>query len=327
MDKEVRMKFRNRMKKAAKFLPMETCFKMSPHKMILPYYHTVTDSPKPHYSNLGYFRDKNDFIRDLDFFQNNFQSVGIENLDFSRKTFHLSFDDGLAENYSIVAQLLYEQKVHATFFVNSNFIDNKEMFIRHKVSLIMSEAKKSPSCRTLLSGYLKTEEKNIDSVLLMENNENTVNKLGSLLLLNFEDYLKAQKPYLTTHNLKEMAKMGFTIGNHSTRHFRFSSLKFAEQKKDIFEANSFLKELNIEYLYFCFPYGDDLVPNELFDWMYLEADILKSFGTSGLKRDGHKNHYHRILMEDQKWKAEEIIKFEYLYYFMKRFFNKNKTRR
>ena len=82
-----------------------------------------------------------------------------------------------------------------------------------------------------------------------------------------------------------------------------------------------------EELYFCFPFGDDSVEKEFFNWMFTEGKILKSFGTAGLKKDHFENHHHRILMEHKFLEASEIIKTEYIYYFLKSFFNKNKIRR
>ncbi|NRS91499.1 peptidoglycan/xylan/chitin deacetylase (PgdA/CDA1 family) [Chryseobacterium sp. 16F] len=125
-----------------------------------------------------------------------------------------------------------------------------------------------------------------------------------------------------------MKKMGFAIGNHSRSHARFPKIDFEIQKAELLEANSILLKENLsEDLNFCFPFGDDSVNNEFFEWMYSEANILKSFGTAGLKKDHFINHLHRILMEHENFDASEIIKSEYIYYFLKSFFNKNKIRR
>lgn len=310
-----------------KVLSLEQCSKISSQKMILPFYHTVSGAPLPHFSELGYYREQEMFNKDLDFFQNNFVSVDIHDLDYSKKSFHLSFDDGLAENYSI-AQLLSARKIHATFFINLDFIDNRKMFIRHKISIILNELKKSELSRKLISELMKTEEINVFNKVEELKDEEIVDKITGLLRIDFDDYLHSQKPYLSMEELKEIKKMGFTIGNHSCSHPHFSKIPFENQKKEIKVVNDFINnELSIEDVFFCFPFGDDLVKNEFFEWMYSDGKILKSFGTAGLKKDHFANHYHRILLENSQLQAEEIVKFEYFYYFIKSFLNKNKINR
>ena len=324
----MRVEILNKIKYIGKIFSTDLALKLSPQKLILPYYHTVTNSPKEHYKQLGYYRELEIFTNDLYFFQNNFESVSIGNLDDTKKSFHLSFDDGLKENFSIVAQLLKERKIHATFFINTDFIDNKNMFIRHKISLIINELKNSEINRKLVSDLLKVEEINLIEKINCIKINATVDEIASLIQINFKDYLEAEQPYLSLKELKEMKKMGFSIGNHSIDHPHFSNLNFAEQKYQVEYVNNFLsKEILQKELYFCFPFGDDLVENEFFEWMYSDSKILKSFGTSGLKKDHFEDHYHRILMEHPNLEAEDLIKAEYIYYFAKAFFNKNKIRR
>lgn len=318
----------HKLKFVGKVFPMDLTLQFSPQKLILPYYHTVSASPRAHYSELGYYREENIFKNDLDFFQKNFESVPIDKLDYSKPSFHLTFDDGLKENFAVVASLLHQRNIHATFFINSDFIDNKKMFIRHKISLIISEIKNSDHNKLLVANFLQCDEKNIFEKINALKDEKIVEDVADLIKLDIENYLQTEQPYLSILDLKEMKKMGFKIGNHSSNHPRFSGIQFSAQKKEILKVNNFLNhEISEEEFYFSFPFGDDLVAPEFFKWMYSEGKVLKSFGTSGLKMDHFSNHFHRILMEWEGFDACEIIKSEYLYYFVKVFFNKNKIRR
>ena len=47
-------------------------------------------------------------------------------------------DDGLRENYDIIAPILKEKGVPATFFINSATLDNTDMLYRHKASLLVN---------------------------------------------------------------------------------------------------------------------------------------------------------------------------------------------
>lgn len=136
------------------------------------------------------------------------------------------------------------------------------------------------------------------------------------------------QPYLTRKQILEMIKMGFVIGNHSKSHPNFRDISFEEQRKQIVAVNQFLKnELNVEDFYFSFPFGDENIKNEFFDFMYDEENIIYSFGVSGIKNDEYTHHLHRIPMEIENFSAEQIIKFEYFYYILKSFFNKNTIKR
>jgi len=52
-----------------------------------------------------------------------------------------------------------------------------------------------------------------------------------------------------------------------------------------------------------------------------------SFGCAGLKDDMFKQHFQRIPMENDGRTAENIIKFEYLYYILKKLAKKNAIKR
>ena len=87
------------------------------------------------------------FKEDLDFLLKHYKSISLQELITLNKSgkaitencFHITFDDGLKEFYTVVAPILKERGVHATVFLNSNFIDNKELFFRFKASIIFEE--------------------------------------------------------------------------------------------------------------------------------------------------------------------------------------------
>ncbi len=306
--------------------PLDFYWRWTKKLQVLPFYHTVSDHPLPHFSELKYFRSKKRFLDDLDFFTSHFENISMAEVGKEKKSFHLSFDDGMAEMYSVVFPILQEKKLDATFFINTDFVDNKCMFISHKINLIQHELKKSSQNRQRISGYLECETGAIHSYLNRINSEKA-DEIAKLIHLDFTEYLKQHQPYLTTKQIITLKNAGFTIGNHGKSHKNFNTLTFEEQKNEIETVNSFLKQMGVDDLFFCFPYGDYKIKNELFHWMYQEGGIEKSFGISGLKEDGFPRHHHRILMEHENFSAEEIIRSEYLYFMLKSVLNKNKIRR
>lgn len=314
---------------ASDLFSINTYIKLTKNKLILPFYHTVLKSNKPHLSEIGYYREYNLFKEDILFFTKNYQSIPISKIDFANyNSFHLTFDDGLSEVYSEVAPLLFDNKIHATFFINSDFIDNKNLFYRHKISIILTQLKNSKTDLDKISNYLNVETQQIYSKINSIKDVFLINAIAEILRIDFSQYLFDFKPYLTTLELKDLMKMGFQIGNHSKNHPNFKNIDIFEQKMQVFDCNLFLKnELNIIDYYFSFPFGDQNIENDFFQSMYSELNILNSFGVSGLKNDGFSKHKHRILMENNELSAIQIIKYEYLYFMCKSFFGKNYIKR
>lgn len=308
---------------------MNLYLKLSSQRVIFPYYHTVVDSPKPHLSELGYFRIKGTFINDINFFLTHYRHIGIKDIgNANGNSFHLSFDDGLSEIWTHIAPILLSNNLMATFFINSDFIDNKNLFYRHKISLIINQLKSSPHYIERVSHYFSIDESKVLTYVDKLNNINIIDEIAQKIDIDFKGYLNDCKPYLTLKQLKELKKMGFTIANHGKNHANFNTLNFQAQKKQIEEVNSFLNtNMGVNNYYFSFPFGDHDIKNDFFEWIYQEGNILLSFGVSGIKSDYFEKHLHRIPMEFQNYSAKEIIKFEYFYYLIKAFLGKNKIRR
>lgn len=298
-------------------------------KLILPFYHSVSSAPLPHVKHIGYYRKTNDFENDIACFLKHFNSVSLTNLaDPQNNSFHLSFDDGLSDFYHTVMPLLVKKGIHATVFVNSDFLDNKKLFYRHKTSIIMGEVEGSELEKARIADYFSCEADEVSQKINDLTDHSKIEDIAKLLKISFEQYLYEQQPYLSIAQLKELSRMGFTIANHSKSHPNFKLISPEEQRDQISQVNSFLAaELGVSEHYFSFPFGDEDIHDSFFDWMYSSGAIRYSFGISGLKKDSYKNHFHRIPMEQHGLSAEQILKFEYFYFMMKALVNRNKIRR
>ncbi len=317
--------FFNISKSFARQISVDNYCRITGRKQILPFYHTVFREKKPHFSNIGYSRSYSRFVEDLDFLTANFENIPVEKIGEGSAGFHLTFDDGMSEIYHVIAPLLLERKLDATFFITADFLDNKTMFRSHKISLILSEMNNSAHNRTKVAGFLNCSENQIEKEIYSQKNK--TDEIADLIQLSFKDYLQEEKPYCSTAQIIELKKMGFNIGNHSRTHRNFNTLNFEQQKEEIVSVNRFLKELGTKELYFCFPYGDHQIKNELFEWMYQEGGISKSFGISGIKPDDFPKHHHRVLMEYEELSGEEIITSEYLLFAIKSLVRQNRVSR
>lgn len=324
----------NILAKISNLLPLSYYLKITRYNDIYPFYHIVNDKPPGHVKHLYPICSEKQFVKDLDFFLKYFKPESFKNI---RKTvkpsFFLSFDDGLSESYNIVVPILKQKGIPATFFVNSDFIDNKDMFFRFKISLIFDEI--------LTSSISKAKILEINNILSVGKSANNrtlkmrlfslsyndiliINELAKIVEIDFSEYLKTNKPYLTKEQIKSMVSDGFIVGAHSINHPHYFDISL---EKQIFQTQKSIKfvtdNFNVEKLYFAFPFTDFGVSKEFFENIFNNNIVDFTFGTAGLKKDSISNNIQRSAIESSNLSANKIIKTQYLLYFIKSFLNKN----
>ena len=96
-------------------------------KLIIPYYHVVSDEAVPHISHLYKHKRTRQFIDDLEFLLKHYSPIGLWDLigwvrgknNPPPNCFLLTFDDGFREIYDVIAPILSDKGIPATFFINS----------------------------------------------------------------------------------------------------------------------------------------------------------------------------------------------------------------
>jgi len=307
---------------------------------VLPFYHTISDETLPHVSHLYKVRSTKQFIADLEYLCKYYTPVDLDSLHdiidnnrtVSQPIFHISFDDGLKEIYSNIAPILNRKGIPASVFLNTDFIDNKGLFFRYKVSLIIHQIHQKKIPPEKFNNLISNREGTLNSfksklMALTIDDSDIINGIAKAIDLDFKKYLKDFEPYLNRQQIKELSETGFKFGSHSLNHPFFKLLPIEEQKKQVVDSFDFIaKELNIRDRYFSFPFSDENIEADFFKWLY-SSDCRLSFGISGMKSDSFNNHLHRIPFDGINHTAKEIINSEYLYYIIKFFFNKNQIRR
>ncbi|MFC2115504.1 polysaccharide deacetylase family protein [Bacteroidota bacterium] len=326
------------------WIPHQLLILISGQDMILPFYHTVSDLPMPHVENVYPVRSVRRFKRDLEYLLKHFEPVGLEALKsdsppkHSKPAMLLSFDDGLSEIHDIVAPLLAAKGVPAAFFVNTDFVDNRDLFFRYKSSLILDRLKTikySPAVAELFQSryhLADSSKKSIKAFLLGKTymNRDEFDDIGKLLELDFGTFLKIKEPYMSLEQIRTLADQGFYIGAHSKDHPLFSNLSMQDMLLQYRESMEFVRrEIAAGYGIFSFPFTDHGVPARFFDEIK-EKDMPRldaSFGAAGLKKDPLPFHYQRIPMEVGRIPASVLLKGEYLYYLAKGLARKNEIQR
>jgi len=297
---------RNILSFSAGKIPSGRLFNVVKPVIIHPFYHTVSDEYLPHIHPLYTPKNRSEFTKDIDFLSRHFEPVSTDtvysyvnrNKSPLKNVFHLSFDDGLRGVYEIILPLLYQKGIPAAVFINTGFVDNKDLFYRHKVALLIDKMmKKDPS------SAVKSEIKKLLAVLYWQRDR--IDETAVLLEVDFREYLKKYRPYLTTDELKDLKKRGFTIGSHSIDHPRYSLIDLNEQIRQTVESCNWIRETFQEpNAYFSFPFTEEGISESFFEAVGSQTDL--TFGISGMKTGNHGKHFGRIDMEKRK-KAQEII--------------------
>ena len=319
--------------KSIKYISLNTLIKTSKKKNLLPFYHTVSDEILPHVENLYQVKKINEFKSDLDFICKYYKSISIDEVlnlktpirKIKKPVFHLSFDDGLKEIRTVIAPILLERGIHATFFINSDFIDNRDLFYRFKVSLIINELKKiiNSEIEKKIEIVLKSKPFNFRTKLLALtwNDILIIDQIGELLNIDFGEYLN-RKPYLSSEDIIWLSEKGFSIGAHSENHPRYKDISLLEQIKQTNGSLKYLEDnFNIQKKLFAFPFSDNGVTLDYFNHKNLIPNY--SFGTSGLREDVVVFNLQRMSLELFDLSAESIIKAYYLKYIIKKLYKSN----
>ncbi|HLP52042.1 MAG TPA: polysaccharide deacetylase family protein [Chitinophagales bacterium] len=307
------MNFRNVLRRTGLpgLLPVDALASLSGQNFILPFYHIVSNADCPHIKNLYRVKTEKEFEADLDFLLKHYQPIEANDLNDAlagkfrnKKTFLLTFDDGLRECHDVIAPILLRKGIPAIFFLNSDFIDNKALMFRYKVSLLIEQLKGD---NIGLAQRLKAER--TDSSVIAET--------ASQLNYSFDTFLKTQQPYLTSAQVQSLISKGFTMGAHSCNHPYYEDISLQEQLRQTFDSLKFIQQqFGVKEKLFAFPFTDFGVKHEFFNTIFSQQQIDFSFGGAGFKHDVSPRHLQRLAME-QSIGAEEIIRTEYLYYLLK----------
>ena len=326
------------MVKLSGLLPFQTLQSFNNYKIIFPFYHLVSNKRVPHVIHLYPYKNEHEFEKDLDFLLKHYQPVSLsefrqQNTDGKGpdyNSFLLTFDDGLKEFKEVIVPILLKKGVPAVNFLNSGFIDNKDLFFRYKASLLVEELQQTEvdwQKLTLLfrkHGYKGDIKKSLLSIAYHE--RAFLDIVAGHLGFSFKEYLETEKPYMTSDDIKSLTDIGFDFGGHSIDHPEYWNLDQEEQVRQTLDSTDAVNKLtNSDFRSFSFPFSDDWIKGAFFRDEAIGRNVDLMFGTSGMKKENHTDHFQRIAFEVKqgKAKAEAILRYEYMCFFFKMFLNRN----
>ena len=324
-------------------LPQRSLITLTRQPLFLPFYHAIQgNDPLPHIRHLYSLRTEAQFEKDLDYLLKYFAPLSLAQLydvtrrkrELQKPAFHLTFDDGLREVFDIAAPILKRKGIPATIFLNSGFVNNRGLFYRYKVSLLLENLYSKNTTdyqfvkvKEILNHYSSANSGVAECLLALKYQDvQLIDQLAEVLDCNFEDFLEKQKPYLTNTQINLLKEDGFTFGAHSVDHPQYSRLSLEQQLSQTTKSIRFVQQhFNPEINCFSFPFTDDGVDQAFFTQLHEKSITTLTFGCAGLKKDSAPDHLQRFPMEGTGVSADKLIKAEYAYYLIKTAFNKNKV--
>jgi peptidoglycan/xylan/chitin deacetylase (PgdA/CDA1 family) len=291
-------------------------------------YHVVSDEDLPHMKNYAY-KNVQRFAADLAYIQSEHRFVSYDELvhyrlkraPVSPSGVFLTLDDGLAECFTVIRPVLHKYGVGAAFFVTTNLIDNKMMFIEHAISLCIGAVERlSDQQASELVGVLDAEQILQDSnrrgalnygmarfrrariekpatashrsliillLMLGKQDEDLVGECCDQLGIDEGPYLRQHPLCLTSAQVRQLSAEGFTIGAHGLTHTNLRLMSSPTQMEfEISGSCDMIRQLTGQKrVSFAFPYtGKGLGVGFLADLLRRYDFIELFFDTGGLRR-------------------------------------------
>jgi peptidoglycan/xylan/chitin deacetylase (PgdA/CDA1 family) len=296
---------------------------MTRGRMVLPYYHLVSDDWVPHVSPLYRFRSVREFTEDLDFFLRHFRPIGLKELLSAiaagrsppPNSFLLTFDDGFREMFDIVCPILRAKGVPAVFFVTSSTVDNQALCLHQKISLLLNWLDRNPSASAaenirshLSANGLPAADAAAALKSITYTRRELSDEIARICEVDFSAYLRSVQPHLTSEQIRKMLRDGFSIGGHSIDHPLYADIPLEEQLRQTRESMRFLRnQFTLDHRVFAFPHTDFKVSQNFFETVLGDGTVEATFGTSAPAEDSAPNNLQRFTMEKTSSTARAVL--------------------
>jgi peptidoglycan/xylan/chitin deacetylase (PgdA/CDA1 family) len=277
----------------------------------------VSDEFVAHVRPLYRYCSVAEFERDLEYLLKHFVPIQVEQLllwirgegKLPERAFLLTFDDGLREVAEVVAPILIRKGVPAAVFVNSAFLDNKELFFRFKAALILRRLGKG--------GVTKGEEEGLRKIFApyggfegdMRRNFRAIpyarrallEEIAHVLEIDFQQYLRDAKPFMSSDQVSSLQEGGFSVGSHSIDHPDYAELTPEEQIRQTSEdLDALVSRFSLKRRLFAFPFGAKGVGSRFYESAAQTMHIDAIFGTGGWFHDIGRRLVNRISLDGER---------------------------
>ncbi len=184
----------------------------------------------------------------------------------------LTFDDGYSHCFNLCKEILEPLKVPALFFLTKNFIDNKHLFYRNKISLCIEHLKHADDNLLLAAEvlgidyqYNLAEKVKMKLLSLPGRNAEQIDQVFKIFGFDERLFLQKNRPYLTAEQVCTLSQNGFTFGAHGCNHRRYNEFEtHSEMIDDYTSSVDFVSQLTKQHhVPFSFPFHGDKLAHKI----------------------------------------------------------------
>ncbi|MFW6016988.1 MAG: polysaccharide deacetylase family protein [bacterium] len=287
-------------------------------------YHLISEEKIPHTQFIINHKSTSQFKNDLNYLLKYYDPIDIQDIPkyngIRNNKIFFSFDDGYREVFDIVAPILESKGINAGIFVPLEFIDNKQLGHRNKISLIIHSISDKLDKQRLVGDYLNVKDVNFNKLTnellkLSYGDQNFINELAQIIGINFREYLEKEKPYLSLDQLYDLQKRGFYIGGHTIDHPYLQSMSLNEQVRQTIKSTDFFhRNFNNNINIFAIPFNNKGLTKEFYNYISHKADFILGTEVLGMQVN---QVIERIEMENG-YGVDVSLKKEFIKYFIRK---------
>jgi len=236
-------------------------------------YHRIGEASLTEYDPNVFSCDEANFSEHMQYIKKHFTVVTLDELDeilkgkITDKRYALiTFDDGYIDNYSKAFPILLENKISATFFLATNFINNAEIPWWDKIAYLVRHAQVDeiklnnwPDRITLSKEDVPTSIRKVLDVVKINNGstiEEILIELHQKLQTPNSNFCDQEPLFMTWDMAREMSAAGMDFGSQTCSHRILSHLSIEEQDYEAKTSKELIeKELNTSIKAFAYPVG------------------------------------------------------------------------
>lgn len=313
---------------AVRKIGLGSLLRLAPQNLFIPFQHIVSDEPVPWIESLYKFKNTRQFEADIDFLLSRFTPVSLADLSSSLESgtslpansFLLTFDDAFRQVHEIIMPILLKKGVPAALFIVPAFLDNKELFYDLKKGLILEKlGSEDPglSLRAALAGKMGMKRNDLPS---LQKGVRAINylhrelpdKLAPLLELDFDQFIRSTRPFMTTAMVHDFIKKGFHVGGHSMDHPLYSLISEQEQFDQTVSSVKWVRDtFGLGYGAFAFPHSDKGLGSGFFNRLETCDPDLKPgilFGNTTGMLEKNPVIYHRFIGENPDIEMQTMVR-------------------
>lgn len=247
--------------------------KMLPNGLYCFNYHRIGEASLTEYDPNVFSCDEAHFSEQMQYIKENFTVIDLTDVpeilegNIKNKRYALiTFDDGYIDNYSKAFPILIENKVPATFFLATNFMNDAEIPWWDQIAYLVRHAQVDeiklnnwPDSITLPKNDISRSIRKVLDVVKINNGstiEDILSELKTKLQTPNIEPVNHEPLFMTWDMAREMNKAGMNFGSQTCSHRIMSHLSIEEQDYEAKASKEIIdKELSTSISAFAYPVG------------------------------------------------------------------------